>query len=67
MQDSSVFIALSSGASAIDQLNKGLDIEELVNIKDKLEDQKLDMEEKQEFFISAGQTGDEDELLDELN
>ena len=67
MQDSSVFGALSSGAKAIDQLNKGLDIEELVNIKDKLEDQKLDMEEKQEFFISAGQTGDEDELLDELN
>ena len=67
MQDSSVFGALSSGSKAIEQLNKGLDIEELENIKDKLEDQKLEMEEKQEFFISAGQTGDEDELLDELN
>ena len=54
MQDSSVFGALSSGSKAIEQLNKGLDIEELENIKDKLDDQKLEMEEKQEFFISAG-------------
>ena len=54
MQDSSVFGALSSGSKAIEQLNKGLDIDELVNIKDKLEEQKAEMDEKQEFFISAG-------------
>lgn len=36
-------------------------------LKDKLEEQQADMEEKQEFFVRAGQIENEDELLDELN
>lgn len=36
-------------------------------LKDKLEEQQADMDEKQEFFVRAGQMDNEDELLDELN
>ena len=36
-------------------------------MKDKLDDQRAEMEEKQEFFINAGKVDDEDELMDELN
>ena len=36
-------------------------------MQDKLEDQRQDMEEKQNFFIQAGKMEDDDELLDELN
>jgi hypothetical protein len=39
----------------------------LEDIKDKLDDQRAEMEEKQEFFINAGKVDDEDELMDELN
>ena len=47
-------------------MNKNLDIDELELIKEKIEDQQADMEEKREFFVRAGQIEDEDELLGEL-
>ena len=42
-------------------------IDDMEELKERLEEQKADMEEKNEFFIRAGQMDDEDELLDELN
>ena len=37
------------------------------DIKEKLDEQRAEMEEKQQFFIDAGKVEDEDELMDELN
>ena len=36
-------------------------------IKDRIEEQNADMEEKRDFFVRAGAIEDEDDLLDELN
>ena len=62
-----VFSSLSAGSRAVEQLNRQLDIDQLEEIKDKIEEQQQDMEEKQEFFVRAGQIDNEDELMDELN
>ena len=67
IQDASVFNVLSDASKATEQLNKQLDIDKLEDIKEKLDEQKMDMEEKQQFFIDAGKVEDEDELMDELN
>lgn len=67
IQDSSVFSVLGDAAKATEQLNKQLDIDKLEDIKDKLDEQRQEMEEKQEFFINAGKVEDDEELMDELN
>ena len=67
VQDTQVFQSLSAGSRAVDQLNKQLDIDQLEEIKDRIEEQNADMEEKREFFVRAGQIEDEDDLMDELN
>lgn len=58
---------MSAGSKAVDQLNKQLDIDQLEEIKDRIEEQNADMEEKRDFFVRAGQIEDEDDLMDELN
>lgn len=67
MQDASVFSVLSDSTKAAEQLNRQLDIDKLEDIKDKIDEQRQEMEEKQEFFINAGQVEDTDDLMDELN
>jgi hypothetical protein len=42
-------------------------IEDLEELKEKLEDQKADMEEVNDFFKSAAKSDEDEELLDELN
>ena len=49
-----MFKALDTASKATEQLNKQLDIDKLEDIKEKLDDQRAEMEEKQEFFIQAG-------------
>ena len=44
-----------------------MNLDEFEELKDKLDDQMADVQERQEFFINAGQVDDEDELLDELD
>jgi len=44
-----------------------LNIDDLEEVKERIEEQKADMDEKTEFFVNAGKMEDEDELLDELN
>jgi Icc-related predicted phosphoesterase len=61
-----VFNALSQGQKAVDQLNKKLDIDKMEDIKEKMDDLRADMEEKNEFFINAAKVEDDDELLNEL-
>jgi hypothetical protein len=41
-----VFNVLSDASKATEQLNKQLDIDKLEDIKEKLDEQRLDMEEK---------------------
>ena len=57
-QDVSVFTALKTGSQAMDQMNKQLNIDELEEVKEKLEDQLAEMEEKREFFVRAGDVED---------
>ena len=65
--DASVFSALSDASKATEQLNKQLDIDKLEDIKEKLDDQRADMEEKTEFFVQAANIEDQDDLLAELD
>lgn len=67
MVDTQVFQALNDGSKAIEAQAKMTNIDDMEELKERLEEQKADMEEKNEFFIRAGQMDDEDELLDELN
>ena len=48
-------------------MNKQIDIDNLEDLKEKIDEQAQEMAEKQEFFVRAGQMDDEDELLDELD
>ena len=58
---------MGHGQKAVDQLNKKLDIDKMEDIKEKMDDLRAEMEEKNEFFINAAKTEDDDELLNELN
>ena len=62
-----MFDGLSSGQQAMEGLNKKLDVDKFEELKDKIEDQMADVEERQQFFINAANKDDEDELLDELD
>eukprot|EP00347_Sterkiella_histriomuscorum_P009781 403339917 len=67
MVDTQVFQALNEGSRTIEAQSKMTNIDDMEELKERLEEQKADMDEKNEFFIRAGQMEDEDELLDELN
>ena len=67
IQDGQVFQTLSAGSRTVDQLNRQLNIDDLEEVKERIEEQKADMDEKSDFFVRAGQMDDADELLDELN
>ena len=58
---------MSNGMKAVEHLNKQVNVDQLEELKDKIEEQQADMQERADFFIRAGQVEDEDELLDELN
>jgi len=45
---------LSTASRTVDQLNKQLDIDQLEEIKDRIEEQQADMQEKADFFVRAG-------------
>ena len=44
-----------------------MNIDDLEEVNKRIEEYKADMDEKIDFFVSAGRMEDEDELLDELN
>ena len=67
MVDTQVFQALNEGSRTIEAQSKMTNIDDMEELKERLEEQKADMDEKNEFFIRAGQMDDEDELMDELN
>lgn len=48
-------------------MNKQMDIDKFEELKDRLEEQMADTNERAEFFINAQGTDQDDELLDELN
>lgn len=48
-------------------MNKKLDIDKFEELKDKIEDQAADVQERQDFFVNVGNQDDNDELLDELD
>ena len=48
-------------------MNKKLDVDQFEELKDRLEEQMADVDDRQQFFINAGNQDDQDELLDELN
>ena len=69
VSDVSVFRVLGEGAVAVEHMTKQVQIERLEDIRDKMDEQNAEIEERREFFIEAGKVGaqDEEELLDELN
>ena len=44
-----------------------MSIDQIEEIKEKLDDLKADQDEKNQFFIDAANTADNDDLLNELN
>lgn len=48
-------------------MNKQIDIDNLEDLKEKIDEQAQEMAEKQDFFVRAGAIEDEDDLMDELN
>lgn len=44
-----------------------MNVDQFEELKDKLDDQMAEVDERQQFFIGVGQQDDNDELLDELN
>ncbi len=64
--DQNVFQGLSEGQKAVENLTKQTNIEQFEDLRDKIEDQMADLNEKQEFFQGIG-AEDQDELLDELD
>ena len=48
-------------------MNKNLNVDEFEELKDRLEEQMADTEERQQFFINAGESADQDDLLNELD
>ena len=46
IQDTSVFKALDAGSKAVDQMNKQIDIDNLEDLKDKIDEQAQEMAEK---------------------
>ena len=51
----------------MEALNKKLDIDKMEDIKEKMDDLRADMEEKNEFFINAAKVEDDEELMNELD
>lgn len=48
-------------------MNKNLNVDEFEELKDRLEEQMADVDERQQFFINAGESADQDDLLNELD
>ena len=47
-------------------MQRQLNIDQFEELKDKLDDQMAEVDERAQFFINAGQAEDNDELMDEL-
>ena len=69
VSDVSVFRVLGEGAVAVEHMTKQVSVENLEDIRDKMEEQNAEVEERREFFIEAGKAGvvEEEDLLNELN
>eukprot|EP00347_Sterkiella_histriomuscorum_P010851 403374681 len=65
--DTHVFETLSHGQKALEHINKKVDIDNLEDIREKMEEHTQNMEEIQDFFQKARNVEDEDDLLEELN
>lgn len=55
------------GLTVVEKINKQCNIDELDTLKERMEEQQFDMEEKQDFFVKAGQVENAEELLNELD
>ena len=64
--DAGVINSLASGNKAINQLNKQMDVADLDELKDQIEDNMAEINERQEFFADVANE-DADDLMDELN
>lgn len=62
-----MFEGIKTGAAAVKQMNAKLDVDKFEELKEEIEDQMADVNERQDFFINAGNQDDNDELLDELD
>ena len=59
-------MALNQGATAVQQMNKVAGVEKFEDLREKMEENKMDMDERNEFFTDIANE-DNDDLLDELD
>ena len=64
--DVDVVNSMKSGATAMDQMNKQMNVDDIADLKDELADQMAEIEERQEFFAEAAQE-DKEGLMEELD
>jgi hypothetical protein len=62
-----VYQTLDMGSKAVQQLSNQMGVDDFEELKERLDDQQADMQERQDFFIGAANADDNDELMDELN
>ena len=69
VSDVSVFRVLGEGTVAVEHMTRQVSVEKLEDIRDRMEEQNAEVEERREFFIEAGKAGvnEEEDLLNELN
>lgn len=64
--DVGVISSIKAGKDAMKEMNKNMELDDIQDLKDDLEDQMAEMNEKQEFFAGIANEGN-DELLGELD
>ena len=65
--DKEVFASLDAGSKTVKQMNEQMNIEKFEDLKDAIEEQLADNEERADFFRQAAGADQDDDLLDELN
>ena len=57
---------MKEGATAMEQMNKQMNVDDIADLKEELEDQMAEIQERQEFFANAAEE-DKEDLMGELD
>ena len=64
--DVGVISGMKEGATAMEQMNKQMNVDDIADLKEELEDQMAEIQERQEFFANAAEE-DKEDLMGELD
>ena len=65
--DADVIDGMKTGATTMQQLNDQMNVDQLEDLKDDLDDQMADMEDRQNFFAEAAKGEEDEDLMAELD